>query len=157
MLSCIQILTPLEGSLSLFSLLYAMGQLLFFLGFPLAVLEYESLHLLKIVKIIYKRATPFKHSQIWLYFILTYYENIFCAVSILLCVNSTQQSISIVCFHLIKMILLRKCIKKIELLRNLLVLFFFSLVAFSSMFPNWSQTILFKNIMLWSLLAVLMV
>jgi hypothetical protein len=103
--------------------------LLLILAFPLAMYHCESLHLLKCTALIYKRR-PYTKQTLWCYFFLNYFENLLYPLVVLSTVEAKYQLIGIMIVQVIKLIVMRNVIKRIEMLRLVtLAMFFGSLLG----------------------------
>ena len=98
---------------------------LLILLFPLTLLNYEPLYLLKCISIVYKRRS-YTRTKLWLMFYFSYLENLAYPLSVLCCSSAVGQLAGILAVLTFKLLLLRKVIKRIEVLRILALLGFFA-------------------------------
>lgn len=98
---------------------------LLILLFPLILLNYEPLYLLKCLSIVYKRR-PYTRTRLWLMFYLSYLENLAYPLAVLCCSSAVGQLAGILILLTFKLGMLRKVIKKIEILKILALLGFFT-------------------------------
>ena len=119
-----------ELTLPMNSLWHTLSQFLCFLVFliilifPLTMYNYEPLYLLKCTALIYKRRSYNKKS-LWGFFYLNYLENIVYPLIVLSSLEAKYQLIGIITIQFIKVVIMRKVIKRIEVIKVCTLTFFF--------------------------------
>lgn len=123
------------------------------LSCPFVLLRYQPLYLHKCLSLCYKRRS-YKNWQLWVYFYLTYSENIIYALIVVSNNEILYQLVGILVLLTFKYIILRGRIKKIETLR-LAAIFGFFVVMLVSHYMDQSKTSIMTEIAIGSLLSII--
>lgn len=103
--------------------------------YPLCLVNYEPLYVLKCLSVCYKRR-EYKRWELWMSFYFVYLENVGYALIVLSCEGATTQLASIVGVQLVKLIYFRKKLKKIEFLRVGSLVIFFTAMLVGCVLPS---------------------
>ena len=111
------------------------------LGYPLLLISYEPLLLLKCCSIFKKKLT-YKRGEIWMYFFLTYNESITYAILFIILNNSIAKISAIISIQLLKIVCFRKVLKNVEIIKICSTLLFFISILLLLILPTAYSSIL---------------